>query len=60
MRKRGEDTQSKSYMGMVLEWKVGHDPEENVVQATSALNTFAGINASSVIEVTTTLPIFIY
>jgi hypothetical protein len=54
-RKRGEDTRSKSSAGRVLEWKVGPDPEENMVQAASTLNTFAGLNASSFLEVTNTL-----
>jgi hypothetical protein len=56
-RKRGEDTKSKSYAGRILEWKVGPDPEENMVQAASTLNTFAGLNASSVLEVTNALNI---
>jgi len=55
--KRGEDTKSKSYAGRILEWKVGPNPEENVVQAALALNTFTGLNASSVLEVTNALNI---
>jgi hypothetical protein len=54
-RKRGEDSKSKSHAGRILEWKVGPDPEENAVQAASTLNTFAGLNASSVLEVTNAL-----
>jgi hypothetical protein len=46
-----EDMRSKLYVGMVVEWKVGIDPKENVVQATSSLNAFAGINVSSVLNV---------
>jgi hypothetical protein len=38
-----------------VEWKVGPDPEENVIQETSSLHAFAGLNASSVLEVTTSL-----
>jgi hypothetical protein len=54
-RKRGESTKSRSSTGRVVEWKVGPDPEENVVQATSSLHAFAGLNASYVLEVTNTL-----
>jgi hypothetical protein len=56
-RKRGEDFKSKSHVGRILEWKVGPDPEENAVQEASVLNTFAGLNASSVLEVTNSLNI---
>jgi hypothetical protein len=35
--------------------EIGPDPEENVVQAASSLHAFAGLNASSVLEVTNTL-----
>jgi hypothetical protein len=51
-RKRGEATKSKSSAGRVVEWKVGPDPEENVVQESSSLHDFTGLNASSVLEVT--------
>jgi len=54
-RKRGEDTRSKSSAKRVVEWKAGPDPEENVVQATSALHAFAGLNASSLLEVISAL-----
>jgi hypothetical protein len=54
-RKRGEDTRSKSSAGRILEWKVGPDPEENVVQEASALHTFAGLNALSILEVASSL-----
>jgi hypothetical protein len=54
-RKRGESTKSRSSTGRVVEWKVGPDPEENVVQATSSLHAFAGLNASSILEVTNAL-----
>jgi hypothetical protein len=54
-RKRGESTKSRSYVGRVVEWKVGPDPEENVVQEASALHAFTGMNASSILEVTNSL-----
>jgi ABC-type phosphate transport system auxiliary subunit len=54
-RKRGEDTRSKSSAGRVVEWKARPDPEENIVQEASALHTFAGLNASSILEVTNAL-----
>jgi len=38
-----------------LEWKVGPNPEENVVQVASSLHAFARLNASYVIEVTSGL-----
>jgi hypothetical protein len=38
-----------------VEWKVGPGPEENVVQEDSSLHEFAGLNDSSVIEVTNAL-----
>jgi hypothetical protein len=56
-RKRGEDSKSKSHAGRILEWKVRPDPEENTVQAASVLNSFAGLNASSFLEVTNALNI---
>jgi len=54
-RKRGESTKSRSFVGRVVEWKVGLDPEENVVQEAFALLDFAGLNASSILEVTSAL-----
>jgi hypothetical protein len=53
--KRGEDSKSNSCAGRILEWKVGHDLEENVVQAASVLNAFARLNDSSILEVTNAL-----
>jgi hypothetical protein len=57
-RKRGEYTRSKSSIERVSEWKVGPDPEEKIVQVAFTLNTFAGPNASSVLEVTNSIKIF--
>jgi hypothetical protein len=54
-RKRGESNKSRSSVGRVVEWKVGPDPEENVVQAASTLHDFIGLNASSILEVTNAL-----
>jgi hypothetical protein len=38
-----------------VEWKFGLDPEENVIQEASSLHAFAGLNASLILEVTTSL-----
>jgi hypothetical protein len=54
-RKRGEANKSRSSVGRVVEWKVGPDPEENVVQEASSLHAFTGLNASSILEVTNAL-----
>jgi hypothetical protein len=54
-RKMGEFTKSISFIGRVVERKVGPDPEENVVQATSGLHAFVGLNDSSILEVTNAL-----
>jgi hypothetical protein len=54
-RKRGDSTKSSSSTRRVMEWKVGPNPEENVVQEVSTLHAFVGLNASYVLEVTDSL-----
>jgi hypothetical protein len=51
----GESTKYRLSTGRVLEWKYRHELEDNVVQATSALYAFVGLNASSILEVTNAL-----
>jgi hypothetical protein len=57
-RKRGEESNSNSHEGRILKWKVCPDPKENIVQVASMLNTFTGLNASSILEVTNSMNIF--
>jgi hypothetical protein len=54
-RKRGESSKSRSFIGIVVEWKVGPDLEENDIQTTSTIHAFAGLNSSSFLEVTISL-----
>jgi hypothetical protein len=49
-RKRGESSKSISSMRRVVEWKARPNPKENVVQATSTLHAFVGLNASSNVD----------